>query len=108
MFSTTPDPKQKHDHVVHPAAESRADQNPKRAWKKSKLRRQHRPYERARPGDRRKMMAENHPTIYPEQEILSIRPRDRRRGALVVQDEDFRRQPFAVEAIADRDAQSPQ
>ncbi len=54
---------EKHNHVVHAAAESCADQDPKRAGQKTELRRQHRADQRPRPRDRREMMAENHPTI---------------------------------------------
>ena len=105
-FAAASDRAEKNDHVVHAAAESGADQDPKRARKKPKLRRQHRPNERARPGDRSEMMTENHPAIC-RNKILSIFMRDRGRGALIVQDQDLRCQPFAVEAIADREGAKP-
>ena len=88
------------------AAERRADQNPKRARQKSKLRRQHRTDQRPGPGDRGKMMAENHPAIRRDK-ILAVILHDRRRGALIVQDQNLRRQPFAVETIADREGAKP-
>ena len=88
------------------AAKRRADQNPKRAGQKTKLRRQHRPDQRARPGDRREMMAEHHPAICWN-EILPVILHDRWRGAFVIENQHFRRQPFAVEAVADRERAQP-
>ena len=54
---------EQHDHVVHTAAQRRPDQDPERAWQKTKLRRQHRTNQRPRPGDGGKMMTENHPAV---------------------------------------------
>ena len=91
---------------MHAAAERRADQNPKRSRQETKLRREHRPDQRTRPGDRGEVMAENHPAIC-RNEIFSIIVHDRRRGAFIIQDENFCREPFAVEAIADRERAKP-
>ena len=93
---------EEHNHVVHAAAERRADQNPKRAREKSKLRRQDRTNQRSRPRDRGKVVAENHPAIGRDK-IFAVILHHRRSGALVVQDQDLGRQPFAVETIADRE-----
>ena len=101
VFPRAPHGSEKHDHVVHAAAERRADQNPKRSRQKTKLRRQHRTDQRTGPGDGGEMMTECHPAIR-RHEILAVILHDRGRRALVVQDEDFGREPFAVKTIADR------
>ena len=57
-------------------------------------------------GDRGEMMTENHPAIR-RHKIFAVILHDRRRRALVIQDQNFRREPFAVEAIADREGAQP-
>src|SRR5438552_18310648 len=47
------------------------------------------------------MMAENHPAIR-RYEIFSVILHDGRRRALIIEHENFRRDPFAIEPVADR------
>ena len=49
------------DHVVHGPGQDRAEHHPEEAGEIAELGGQHRPYQRARPGDGRKMVAEEHP-----------------------------------------------
>ena len=80
--------------------------DPKRSGQKTELRGEHRTDQRAGPGDRGEMMTERHPAI-GRHEILAVIHHERGRGALVVQDENFCREPLAVEAIADRGRAKP-
>ena len=105
-FATTPNGSEKHNHVVHAAAERRADQDPKCSRQETKLRGEHRADQWSGSGDRGKMMAENHPAICRDK-IFAVVLHDRRRRAFVVQDQDLCRQPFAVKAIADGESAEP-
>ncbi len=85
---------------MHATAERRTDQNPERAGQETKLRRQHWANQRSRPGDCRKMVAENHPAICGH-EVFAIVPNNRGRGALIIQHQHFGREPLAVKPITD-------
>ena len=100
-FPAAPDRCEQHNHIVHGAAERGADQNPKCARQKSKLRGEHRPNQWPRSGDRCEMMTEHHPAIGRDK-VFPIIPNDSRRRPFIVQDQHLGRQPFAVETIADR------
>ena len=65
------------------AAERGADQNPKCSRQKTKLRREHRPNQRSRAGDRSEMMAEDHPAIC-RHKIFAVVFYNRGRRTLVV------------------------
>ena len=93
---------EEHDHVVNRAAKCGPDQNPKCARQKTKLRREHRPDERSRPGDGGEVVTENHPAIR-RHEIFAVVLHDGRRRSLIVEQKYLGRQPFAVKTIADRE-----
>ena len=99
-FAAAPYGSEKHNHVVHAAAERCADQNPECSRQKTKLRGEHRADQWSRSRDRGKVMAENHPAICRDK-IFAIGLHDGRRRALVIEDKNFGREPFAVETIAD-------
>ena len=100
-FSAAPDRGEQNDHVVHAAAESGADQDPKSTGQKTKLRSQHGADQGSGSGNGGEMMTENHPAIRWHI-ILVVISQNSRRGALLIQNEHFGREPFAVKAIADR------
>ena len=99
-LAAAPDRREKHDHIVHAAAERRADQDPERTGQETKLRCQHRAHQRPRTSNRCKMMPENHPTIRWHV-ILAVVLQDSRRGSFVIEHQYLRRQPFAVKTVAD-------
>jgi len=90
--------KQNH-HVMHGAADHRANQQPDRARQKTELRRQNRPHQRTRRCDGRKMVAKSHPFIH-RHIILAVIERVGGRGAIAIQGQDFRSEKTAVEAIS--------
>jgi hypothetical protein len=53
----------KDDKVVHRAAQRDANEDPQQPRQETKLRRQHRTDERPSAGNRRKVMAEQHPAV---------------------------------------------
>ena len=59
-FPIVPHRGQQHDEIVDPAGQTRADDDPAEAGKIAPLRRQHRPDQRPRAGNGRKMNAEQH------------------------------------------------
>ncbi len=83
---TPPDRGEEHDHVMHAAAQRRANQDPKRPRQVTKLRREHRTDQRTWTGDRRKVMAKRHPAIR-RHEIFPVFLHDGWRRPLVVQTE---------------------
>ena len=94
------------NHVMHSSAQGGADQNPERPGQKSELRCQHRSDQRPWPGNGRKVMTKNHPAVR-RHEILAVIAHEGGRGALIIKDEQFRRQPLAVEAVTDRERAQP-
>src|SRR5262249_4136462 len=80
---------------------SDTDENPKCAWEVTELSRQHRPDERAGPGNRREMMAKNDPLVRADK-ILSVIVYFARGGAFIVQHQDARGNPLGIEAVANR------
>ena len=89
------------DHeVLHGAAEHDADQDPERAGQVAELRREDRADERARPGDRGEVVAEDDPAVGRDEVAPVVEPHGRRR-APVVEREDPPREEARVEAVAD-------
>ena len=70
--------------------------------REAELRREHGPDERARTGDRREVMAEQHPLVR-RVEVVAVLQRVRRRDAPVVEHHHLRREERAVEAVRDRE-----
>ena len=66
----------------------------------AELRGQHRPDQRSRPGNGRKMMAENNPFVRSH-EILAVVVDFAWRGAAVVEREHARGNPFGIKPVAD-------
>jgi hypothetical protein len=100
-LSAAPDRGEQNNHIVYAAAESRADQDPESAREKTKLRRQHGANQRSGSGNRCKMMSKNHPAIRWHI-ILIVVSQNCRRGALLIQNEYFGCEPFAVKTVANR------
>ena len=87
------------DHrVVHAAAERGADQNPQRARQVAELRGERRPDERARPGDRREVVAEDDPLVRLH-EVAAVVAHLGGGGPEVVEREYLRHEPGRVEAV---------
>ena len=105
-FSAATNRGKQNNHVVDASAERCADQNPECARQEPELRGQHRPNQRPRSGNRRKMVSENHPSI-GRHIILVVILQNCRSSPLFVQHEHLCRQPFAVKAIADGQCAKP-
>ena len=91
---------EEHHAVVHRAAKHRPDQDPQQPRQIAKLRRQDGPDERARPGDRRKVVPEYDPAMRGD--VIPAVGMDRRgRGAQLVEREHLRHQPRGMESIGD-------
>ena len=86
---------------MNTAAQRCADKNPQCSGQKAELCGEHRADERAGTGDGSEMMPERHPAVR-RHEILAVIHHERGRGAVVVEHENFRREPLAVKAITDR------
>src|SRR4029450_6360021 len=89
---------EQNDHVVHAAAESGADQDPKSAREKTKLRSQHRTDERTGAGDRSEMRSGCHPAIRWHI-IFVVVSQNSGRCTLLIENEHFGRQPFAIKTV---------
>ncbi len=85
------------DEVLHRSAQHSTDHQPEKAGQESELRRQHRPKQRPRAGNRREVMAEQHVFI-GGMKIDSVIQPHRRRDTLIVQFNHALRNPAAVEA----------
>ena len=91
------------DHeVVHRAAETNANHQPQQSRQKTKLRRQHRTNQRTGAGDRREVMAEQHPLVC-RVIVVTVVHRLRRHGARIVKREHLGGDESGVVAIGDRD-----
>ena len=99
-FAVAPHRAEQDHEILHRAAEHDADQNPQRAGQITELRRQHRPDQRPRPGDRREVMAEDDPLVRLD-EILAVVVDFARRGAAVIEHQHARGNPFRVKPVAD-------
>jgi len=90
-----------HDgHILHAAAQHRADQYPQSARQIAELRRQRRPDQRPRPGDGGEMVAEHHPPV-GRHEIAPIVEAFRRRRPCFIQHQHLGRQPGAVKPVGE-------
>ena len=93
---------QRIDHVVHGAGQADAGHEPDEPGQETELGGEHGPDERSRAGDRREMMAEQHPLVR-RHEVVAVLLRVRRRDARVVERHHLGGQERAVVAIGDRD-----
>jgi len=89
-----------HDHVVDAAGEADAADEPDESRRVTELGREHRPDERARAGDRREMMPEQHPAGR-DVVVLPVGTDVRRRGPAVVETHHTRREERAVVPVGD-------
>jgi hypothetical protein len=87
---------------MHPSSERRTDQNPKHTGQIPELRGKHRPHQRSRTGDRRKMMSEDNPPI-GRHEILSVKMGHRWSRTVSIQYQHLGDKPFAVKPVRDRE-----
>ena len=90
-----------HEHVLHRAGQAHADDEPQQAGHVAILNREHRSDQRSRAGDRREVVAKEHPLV-GRVIILSVVERMRRRDVLVIEREHLRRQKRGVVAIGNR------
>ena len=103
-----PDRGDQHREVLHASGQHRADQQPEESRRKSELRRQRRPHQRAGSGDRREMVSEQHP-LRRRDVIVPVLQRVRGGDAPVVQRQRFRGDERAVIPVGERvDAQRAQ
>ena len=90
---------EEHDgHVLHAAAQHRADQNPQRARQVAELRRQRRADQRAGAGDGGEVVAEHDPFVGGH-EVAPVVEALRRRGAGLVQHQHPGGNPGGVKAV---------
>ena len=89
------------DHeVMHAAGQARADDDPGEAGQESPLRREHRPHQRPRPGNRREVNAEEHQP--PRRLVVDVIAEPvRGREPLIIEHRDPRRQKGPIEPIGD-------
>ena len=100
-FSASSNARRQYQKILHRPRQAHADHDPQQPRQIPKLRRQHRPNQRPRPTDRRKMMPKQHPPIR-RMIILSIIHPHRRRHARIIQRRHPRRQKRRVIPIRDR------
>ena len=104
-FAAAPHRGRQHEHVLHRAGQTDADHQPEQAGHVAVLDRQHRADQRAGPGDRGEVMAEQHPLV-GRMIVLPIVELMRRRRSQIVEHRHLRGQESAVIAIGDgEDAQ---
>ena len=93
--------REEEDHeVLHAAAEDGAGDEPERPRQVAELRRERRPDERPGAGDRREVVAEDHPAVRGHEVAPVVEPLGRRR-ARGVEREDARGDEGGVEAVRD-------
>ncbi len=89
-FPVSPQAAEQHHEILHGTAQNRADHDPQRSRQVTELRRQRRPHQRPRTGNRREMMPEDDPFI-GGLEIVSVAQPLSRRGPAIVQSHHLRR-----------------
>ena len=91
--------KQNHE-ILHATGEDGARQNPESAGKISELRGQHRPHQRARPGDRGEVMSEDDPLV-GDQKVAAIFQALGGSRAEGIEGKNLRGDEFAVKAVSE-------
>ena len=99
-LAVAPNREQQNHEVLHAASEDRAGQYPKGPGEIAKLRGQHRTDQRAWAGDGGEVVPEDHPFVGGDK-IAAIFQTLGGRGALRIQDQNFRRNELAVETVSD-------
>ena len=89
------------DHVVDGARQTDAGHEPEQPRREPELRGQDGTEQRARAGNRREVVAEQHPLVR-RVVVVAVLQSVRRRDAPVVEHHDLRRQERAVEAVRER------
>jgi len=95
----SPHGEEQDDEVLHTTAKDSAGQYPKRPRKITELRGEHRPHQRAGPGNGRKVMSEDHPFIGGN-EIAAIVQSLGRSGPLSIEGKHLGGNKLAVEAVS--------
>ena len=99
-LAVAPQRRKQHHEVLHRPAQRHADQYPERPRQVAELRRQHRPHQRSRAGDRREVLAEDDPLVRLD-EVLAVVMHLARRGPPVIERQHPRRQPLRIKPVAD-------
>ena len=90
-----------HGEVLHTTRKHAANQNPKKARRESKLRRQSRADQRSRSGDGCEVMAEEHP-LRRSDVVMSVGIKVRGSGAPIIQRQSLRRNERTVITVGNR------
>ena len=94
------DGEQQNHEVLHAAGEDGSGQHPQRSGKIAELRGQHRPDQRAGPGDGGEVMAEDDPLV-GDQKVAAVFQAFGGSGAQGIESENLRRDELAVEAVSE-------